>query len=109
MAIGMNKVWLMGDVSQYPFKLSTEGPGQSARGTLVVTETTGKGKAWSQYVPVEVFGEQAPAAAALAPGTVVSLEGTVVRKKNSKGEWDVVISTYRLEVVKESPLRSTAA
>lgn len=105
---GMNKVWLMGDVSQYPFKL-TDGAAQSARGTLVVTETTGKGKAWSQYVPVEIYGEKAQEATALAPGTVVSLEGKVARKKNSKGEWDVVISTYALQVVRESPLRTTAA
>lgn len=104
MSASINRVFLCGSVSQYGFRLKQTPTGASyAAGSLTVTEQGANGKAFSTFVPVEVWGKGASAAADVAPGTLCMVEGKVARKKGKDDRWEVTITCYSVQAVHAPP------
>jgi single-stranded DNA-binding protein len=110
MSASINRVFLYGSVSQYGFRLKQTPTGSSyAAGSLTVIEQGANGKAFSTFVPVEVWGKGASAAADVAPGTLCMVEGKIARKKGRDDRWEVVVSTFGIAPVATSPRRQATA
>jgi single-stranded DNA-binding protein len=110
MSTSMNRCWLMGTIGERGFALRYALGGSAyASGTLVITERSTEGKEWRQYLPIECWGKRAESVSELAPGTLVTLEGKLARRKNKQEQWEVYVSTFAVEPVGALSLRQAAS
>jgi single-stranded DNA-binding protein len=100
----LNRVCLLGQIGRLaPALKETPNGAPYASAMLCLTELGTDGKPRTLLVPVEVWGKHAEAATALEPGTLVTLEGRLVRRKGKNDQWELGVMTYEVQRVGAAP------
>jgi hypothetical protein len=60
---------------------------------LACEETWSDGKSHTMLLPVEIVGKRAEALSALEPGTVVCIDGKLLRRKRDE-HWETIILAW---------------